>query len=303
MGDRLAIMGLSWSSGSPMAAVRRAGGPSRSEPLRDLALGFRVDEADVRRLCLGHSGPQKADDPPDCPNPPEPGSKTCTSCSVKNALFASGLHHAHTRDAAAIDPDMAVHLGQPNRLYLAAFRDGSIKVGTSTGARAQTRLLEQGAWLARFVADADDGIAVRVLEDLVTADLGLPQSVAITRKLRGLDSPNDDRAILDELTTVERMVHRVIEDLGDPRVLAASEPWVNPATDDSNFRKLHRYPHRLDQGAHQLDLVTALGRAAVFARPGGTDLFVADLGQIFGLEIELSATAETEDVVVQDSLF
>ena len=48
---------------------------------------------------------------------------------------------------------MAAYLSHPHRLYLAAFRDGSIKVGTTRGSSGHTRLIEQGAWLAAYVAE------------------------------------------------------------------------------------------------------------------------------------------------------
>lgn len=300
--QRSVMLGMSWATGEPLARVRRPEQPlAEPEPLRGLSLAYEVPDGGPRH-CIGHSGARSRDEPLDCPNKPEAGSRTCTSCSVKDAMYASSLHHAHTRARAAIDPDVAEHLRQPNRLYLAAFRDGSIKVGTSTAARAETRLLEQGAWVARFVATTTDGYSVRDLEDRITIDVGLTQAVAIGRKLDGLAQPRVDQWLHEQLDIWTAAAHDVLAVMQDPRLTAVEEPWLNPAAEADVWRSVHRYPQPLDRGSHVLDIVDVCGRAIAFRRHRGDDVFVADLRSLFGVEFG-PLEAEPEAVAVQDALF
>ena len=188
----LVVLGSSWGDAGCDLRVRRRGQDSFLVPAVGLELNFRVDPGAARH-CIGHHAPKRNDGRyVECHNPPRPGEKTCVSCAVADAEFAADLHHAHTRPADQIHESVRQHLQRTNILYLAAFRDGSIKVGTSTGTRRHTRLIEQGAWRAIEVAEVSDGFAVRRLEDLVTERLTLPQAVATTRKLRGMVSPRGD---------------------------------------------------------------------------------------------------------------
>ncbi len=300
----LTILGLTWSTGEPMVRLRRGDEPSSLFPVVGMNLTYRVDPDGVRR-CIGHTGAKKRDEPIDCPNTPEAGSKTCTSCSVKNALFAGSLHHSHLRGEGSADPEMAAHLAQPNRVYLAAFRDGSVKVGTSTTKRADTRLAEQGAWMARFVADTENGIAVRQLEDLITSRLGLTQSVTITRKLTGLAQPRTDDWLNGVLLRHAEQVRELIRSLDGTDVSSvtpADAAWSNPALIAGDWPTVHRYPHRLSAGSHEVCARSAVGSAIAFTRPGSTDTFVADVRQLFGVPL-LIGEAAPEPVTVQDSLF
>ena len=187
---RRVILGVSWVDDHPLVRVRDQHTiASELVPLIGLDLCHRA-LADSPRICIGHK-PLRSGGASyvDCRQAPQPGGRTCRSCAVAEATFASNLHHAHTKESIGVDPDIAAHLRQPNLLYLAAFRDGSTKVGTSTEKRLHTRLAEQGAWVARVVAWTPDGITVRLLEDLVTKRLELPQAVSASRKLGGLTQP------------------------------------------------------------------------------------------------------------------
>ncbi len=296
----LTVVGLTWGTGEPMVRLRRGDEPSSLYPVRGMELSFRIDPDGARR-CIGHSAVRSRDEPIDCPNSPEAGSKTCTSCSVKDALFAGSLHHAHLRHETSTDPTMSAHLSQPNRLYLAAFRDGSVKVGTSTRTRAHTRLAEQGAWIARFVADASDGIAVRHLEDHITRELALPQSITMTRKLLGLVEPRADDWLHGLLLRHAERVRELVRGVGSG-VEPADDAWSNPASLSGDWPKVHRYPHSLASGSHVLSITDAVGRAVAFTRSQSADTFVADLRQLFGQPLIIGG-AEPAPVTVQDSLF
>ena len=253
--------------------------------------------------CIGHKPfRDRTIDWVDCDRTPLHEGHTCDRCAANNATFASQLHHAHTRGAGELDAAVRSHLEQANNLYLAAFRDGSIKVGTSTAPRLHTRLSEQGAWAARIVASTTDGFAVRTLEDRVTVDLGLPQSVSVRRKLDGLVQPISNEQLTKELDRWSSAVHTLIEEHGDNRVTPTSDSWNSPVAHDPTFRHVHAYPLKLQSGAHDVELVAASGRVVVLKRPGADDRFVADLRPLFGLEITIDEV-EPDELTVQDSLF
>ncbi|WP_256127635.1 hypothetical protein [Arthrobacter sp. SDTb3-6] len=84
---------------------------------------------------------------------------------------------------------LKAYLAQPHWLYVATFADGTVKVGTASQRSKWSRLAEQGAIVARYVAHARDGSVVRVLEDAVSAGLGLTQFVRGTAKFAALLQP------------------------------------------------------------------------------------------------------------------
>ena len=324
---RQVILGTTWAAHEPHLRLRRAEsarlaetvhdaktdggssaipliGKSVLEPLRGFVLGYRLSDGADRR-CLGHVPFRRGHgDYHDCANNPEPGSRRCERCMIVEATFASNLHHAHTRGSGELDPAIVEHLGQPNQLYLAAFRDGSLKVGTTTAARRDKRLAEQGAWRALIVADADDGYIVREIEDRVTEELSLSQAVNVRRKIAGLVSPVGDDQLDAQLRSAATDVHALIEQMNSPRLRPVDEPilWTNPAADDLADTKLYDYPLPLDRGSHDLVFTNAVGRVAIAQRAGGDDHFAIDLQGLFGYELELGDFGSGE-IAIQDSLF
>lgn len=304
MPDSIVALGTTWSSWDDGGPAIRIGPPHRAtselRPLIGLSLNYRADP-DRGRRCLGHvpfrpgSGGYH-----DCVNPPLAGGRKCDRCAVVDATLASNLHHAHTRGVGELDPDIARSLDRPNMLYVAGFRDGSIKVGTTTESRHPVRLLEQGAWRAVVVGNAPDGYAVRRAEDAVTAELGLSQSVAIGRKLAGLEHPIDDAELAARLDAASERVGRLLDGGGD--VAVEPRPWAFPVTDPGRWSGLRTYPLALDRGQHHLDVVDACGRAIVFRRPDLPDRFVADVGQLFGVALDVGEYTPDE-LFLQDSLF
>ncbi len=237
----------------------------------------------------------------DCDNAPLPDGRTCDRCAASDATFASQLHHAHTRGRAELDRAVLEHLDKANELYLAVFRDGSIKVGTSTAPRLQTRLTEQGAWMARVVATASDGFAVRSIEDRVTATLGLQQSVSMSRKIRGLVHPVPDAQLDRELDIWTGRVHELVDSGGDDRLTSVSVPWLAPNSRTVPTRLL-AYPRDPASGAHALDFVDAVGRAVICRQPDGGDHFVLDAQKLYGFELDVG-THTPDELTIQDSLF
>ncbi len=301
--SRRVLLGVSWDDGDARVRLRDDDDTaSRLVPLAGLQLNSRA-LPDSPRRCIGRVPVRRTGvEYHDCVQAAEPGGRTCVSCSVAEANLASSLHHAHTRDRADIDPAVDEHLRQPNVLYLAAFRDGSTKVGTSTERRLAKRLVEQGAWLATVVAGAADGYAVRDVEDRVTSALGIPQSVSVGRKLDGMASPRPEAQLAELLAEQGRQVRALVVGGDDGRLSPTDQAWSFPGQDDPVWDGLHRYPLRLDSGQHDLEVLAACGRLVAVRRPGSDDTFVADLGQLFGVELELG-DYESDELAVQDRLF
>ena len=168
---------------------RRAGAPGAFTELTldaGTRLGFRV--AADGKSCLGHSkvhGPADRDHVP-CPaQAPAARGSQCERCFV---LDDSRLIHDFHR-GGRVPPGLRAYLMQPHWLYIATFAGGASKVGTASHLRKWHRLAEQGAVVARYVARADDGRVVRILEDMVTRDAGLPQQVRSAAKAAALAGP------------------------------------------------------------------------------------------------------------------
>ncbi len=306
----LVLLGSVWDETGCRVRLRRPGRPSMLVPAVGLELRYRVPD-DQPRHCLGHHSPKRNDgEYLDCDNRPQEGQATCVRCAVADAQFAADLHHAHTRPRNELDPAVLRHLRRANVLYVAAFRDGSLKIGTSTGTRRHVRLAEQGAWRAIEVAEVADGFAVRRLEDLVTSDLGLPQAVATSRKLKGMVAPRPDGDLDRALAEATKAVHELLDSAGGRDVgpaTATAEPWTNPGAGETWWRRPLRYPSPIDAGAHHLRIEAMCGRVAALSRPGGVgadanDVFVDDLGRLWGRELELG-DVEPDELLVQDTLF
>lgn len=269
-------------------------------PLVGKRLCYRV--ADAPLACLGHTV-RTADgrEYVECPNPVEKG-RLCERCRAAENVAAASLHQAHRIGRGAVDARTAAHLEQPHRLYLAGFRDGSVKVGTTAGRSGGVRLAEQGAWVARYVALAADGFAVRELEDLVTEKLGIAQAVSVSRKVAGMVTPHRDEDLEADLTSRALDVGGLIDALGDTRFEFSSEAWRNPAASDPEWDDVVRYPLGLDSGSHDLMVRGVVGRVILAERPGSSESFVADLGPLFGIPIEFGSF-EPDEVSVQGALF
>ncbi len=272
----------------------RLAGPSKAALSEKVCLGHRA---------FGGNGAVYMD----CLRQPKPGTKKCVRCSLHDVAFAANVHHAHTKDRRDIDQKFAKHLDQPNRLYLAAFRDGSIKVGTSTKHRSQQRLAEQGAWIAHFVAEATDGFVVREMEDLVTEFVGISQAVSVRRKLAGLLSPQSDVSLRKSIVGYAAKISGLVSALGDDRLFGDDSGWSFPGRARGAWQAPIRYPLDLGAGSHDLEVIDACGRIVALKRrrPDGAfepETFLADIGQLYGLVLELGDFL-SDEIAVQSSLF
>lgn len=302
------LLESSWAGPEPAVRVRRDGErTSHHIPLLGLQLQYQLDDQS-KRFCLGHRAfGSKGSEYIDCLRPPKPGAKKCVRCAVHDATFASNIHHAHTKDRSGIDRFFAQHLAKPNVLYLAAFRDGSIKVGTSTEERMNHRLAEQGAWVAQIVARSDDGFVVREIEDLVTEFVGLAQAVSARRKLAGFLQPVADASLEQVLATHAVKVVGLVDALNDERLTSMNQGWQFPTRSDPAWQSPVRYPLAVDSGSHHLTVVAACGRTLGCQRqlPDGTiesETYLVDVGDLYGKQL-LLGQFDSDEVSLQKSLF
>lgn len=276
---------------------------STSRIIDPLGLKLTYDAHAQRRHCPGHNPFRDPSvDWLDCDNTPLEGSHKCDRCTAHDATYASYLHHAHVRGAGELPTVLQNQLARENFLYVAGFRDGSIKIGTSTASRIETRLAEQGAWRAAIVASATSGIIVREVEAAVTSELGIGQSVSVRRKLKGLVSPVDDDALLKQIDWAASKVHDLIDGEPTERISRRDDRWTSPVIDHNAWTQAVDYPAKLSSGTHSIDVLTMSGRIAAFRRPGLDDVFLADLGALIGVELEVT-TAEPAPLTIQSSLF
>lgn len=194
---------------------------------------------------------------------------------------------------------MAEFMNWPNVVYLAAFADGSVKVGTSRRERIETRLLEQGAWLSVIVAEVTDGYQVRRLEDLLSHKFDLSQSVSVRRKQAGLVNPRPSDLLSADL---DRWVERVTPFVDDFGATTIARRWEHPDRRELEQRRLLAYPADPTVGPHDLGLAGSVGRIGLAQRADAADWFIFDLGVLFGLELDWGDHGSTP-LVIQDSLF
>jgi hypothetical protein len=316
---RYLVHGVFWDGAQPGSpegpgSVRRDGGTpvmrlqdpagGFSELTLDAGsrLGFRV--AVEGKFCLGHHrvhGPASRDHVL-CPaKAPAARGGQCERCFV---VDDSRLIHDFHR-GGGVPPGLRAYLMQQHWLYVATFANGASKVGTASNLRKWNRLAEQGAVVARYVARADDGRVVRLLEDMLTRDAGLPQQVRSAAKAAALVAP----APAVELDALNRQL------AGDARALlvragvegfeVVDERWVRPGLADRACTPAarHSYPHDLTAGTHGFRIAAVSGSIAVAALDGAELEFVVNLSQLKARTIELGNHYGSDVPAVQESLF
>ncbi|ORI18413.1 hypothetical protein BJI47_19325 [Rhodococcus sp. 1168] len=190
---------------------------------------------------------------------------------------------------------------QPHWLYIATFANGVHKVGTAADTRKWARLAEQGAICARYVAWAADGKVVRVLEDRVTEQLQVRQSVRSSVKAAALALPVDT-ARLDAATM--RLADRVRDSLAPP-VGEDTYRTVDESWQVAGFRELATgnrvcYPSDLTTGSHGFTVRACIGQAAVVDVDGAS--YVVDLHELKGRRVRFGDHESTLPAV-QSALF
>ena len=91
--------------------------------------------------------------------------------------------------------------------------------------RIETRLLEQGAIHAVLVVETPDGITVRLLEDLITEELGIGQAISIRKKIDGLLNPLVRDSLQKELKILLGKVKDCILTSGITEITEIATTW------------------------------------------------------------------------------
>jgi len=219
------------------------------------------------------------------------------------------MHDFHR--GGSVPTGLRAYLMQPHWLYVATFANGATKVGTASAPRKWNRLAEQGAVHASYVAHAEDGRVVRVLEDVVTREVGLVQQIRSASKAAGLVEPRSGV----ELVALNRQhagrVRGLLGGLAMTGYEVVEEEWERPAAAEricgAGTGLRHPYPSTFDGGGHGLRIHSLSGAIALAGLPdaSGNDVegsFVADLGALKGRKIEMGPYL-TDIPALQDSLF
>lgn len=206
--------------------------------------------------------------------------RQCAQCAADDQFrFA---HHAHR--GGYLPAPLADYLRSPHYVYIATFADGSSKVGTAVHHRKVGRLDEQGPMAATYVVDAPDGLAARVLEDLVTDRLGLTQFKHRSSKLSALLRYTGQAQIHEQH---HQVVSKALDLLAAEPADVICEAWDPPAPQRDLLTTLDQhpvsaYPHPLTEGDHCLTVRAMAGAMAVVSVNDDDTPFLSDLGALAG---------------------
>lgn len=313
----LLVRGVVWDHGGAHLALSTTDGTQERLSLREgTELRFRVLTAPSARHCLGYStvhGPRQREQFSCAEHSMAERGFQCGACFARDDFRY--LHDIHRSGIAP--PGMQAYVDQDHWLYVATFADGTCKVGTASDRSKFSRLAEQGAVAARYVAWAQDGRIVRHLEDAVTAHLGLGQAVRSSTKFAALANPLPPAEVDGiNVSTAER-VRQLLDGAGHlngygamnsgdgpPEANTVDEKWIRPAAAGAvcESRRAIAYPHDLAAGSHGLKLKAVHGS---FARADidESDIgFLVDLGRLKGKQIEFGQYSSAVPAV-QESLF
>ncbi|WP_375432626.1 hypothetical protein [uncultured Friedmanniella sp.] len=307
--DVLLVLGLSWSE--RQAALRVSAPPTGAVhrlPLLGCRLGFTTVAPGP--YCTGWHDL----------DPVHGGWRPCraqrlatTSGQCADCALLDQFRFVHQGHLGGYVPAALEHvLTAPHRLYLATFADGFTKVGTSVEHRRTARIDEQGAVIADYVAAAVDGRLVREAEDLVTAELDVPQHRRRAAKVAALAHPAPRARVVERHAETVAQVAALLDRAGfGPGLVPLQERWAPPAAMGALAAEPPSgswldYPHDLRVGAHGLDVEACAG-PAVLARTGpdvgaGTLRYLVDLGRLTGARIVLGDVTSPE-AEVQETLF
>lgn len=306
----LLCRGVAWPAepGTPSLALRDENDEARNITLDGgVELGFAVLPG---RWCLGHQLIHDRTRRTQVPCPTGAEVHRGTQCGPCEAADQSRAMHDFHRSGRA-GAGLRDYLMQEHWLYVASFAHGISKIGTAASPSKWRRLAEQGAVSARYVGLAADGAQVRILEDLVTRELGFTQQVRAQSKIRGLLDSKTSLAALDgatsERATLVREFLASLPNAGPETFRVIDEPWVAPAQSAAllegwDANALQPYPADLSGGGHGFAVLAVLGQGLGVRLGGAPDLFVADASLLKGRKIVLGHYV-TESPAVQSALF
>ncbi|PPK63355.1 DUF2797 domain-containing protein [Actinokineospora auranticolor] len=292
--------GITWATGDPrLLLAPLPDGPLVYAEIMNQRLGFA---SGTGRWCTGRY--RFVDtvrvEALACPDRAQAGQNDqCPRCLGQDEFrFA----HQYHRDGNVPDA-LRRYMDQPHWLYLATFADGATKVGTAAEPRKHSRLNEQGALFATYLTTTPDGRTVRFLEDAITRDLRMPQTVRATTKLKAL-------ANLTNLAAAgaahDQHVTRAADALTATGNQTVLEKWAPPA-EGARLRVAGRaralYPHDLQDGEHGFTVTSCVGTQVLTTLTGDDETdYVLDLGTLKGRRIALGPFT-SPGAAVQSSLF
>ncbi|MET1034817.1 MAG: DUF2797 domain-containing protein [Arthrobacter sp.] len=316
--------GIAWpaADGPPRLALRAldggaaTGGAAGGGEAADVVLvpGTRLAfDVVPGKWCLGHTVVHGRDSRTShaCPgrSPAERGHQ-CGPCFARE-----DTRHMHDFHRSGIAPEgLRAYLAQEHWLYVASFAHGAAKIGTAAAGGKWRRLAEQGAVAGSYVALAADGRAVRVLEDLVTRELRLGQSVRSAAKAAGLaagpgaahDAGSLAEAHAGRAASVRRLLDSAPEAAAVP-FRPVDERWDPPAAATAllagwDAGRVRPYPGSLASGSHGFTVDSVSGQVLGVRLRGSDELFAVDAGALKGRRLTRGEGA-TEAPAVQDALF
>ncbi|MFE7576926.1 DUF2797 domain-containing protein [Streptomyces sp. NPDC057521] len=296
--------GVTWAAGRPQLQLAPvAPGALAFVDIMGHRLGLRITSAE--RFCTGRyrfvSTYQVKPEP--CPRRlPTTQGDQCDWCRQGDDFrFAHQFHRGGHTPAALAD-----YMSQPHWLYIATFANQASKVGTAADPRKRSRLDEQGALFATYLAKSVDGRTIRQLEDSITRHLGIGQSVRGAAKVAALTNPSGLRAAQN---AHEGAVRSAVAFLKGLEITPVLEAWPMPdeghglrTTVGSGERVL--YPFSLREGEHGFTVESCIG-SQVLARPDRPDngvSYVLDLAALKGCRLVLGSYS-SPNVVIQTALF
>lgn len=299
------VRGISWTPAGPSLSLTTDDGGARLPLLPGQWLRFEVLSGDgvPARFCLGFTRVEESGQPEHIPCPSGQGAERgfqCGACFAKDQLRL--MHDFHRSGQGS--PGLKAYLSQQHWLYIATFADGTTKVGTASERSKWSRLAEQGALVARYVARAQDGAVVRHLEDAVSTNLPPTQFVRGAAKFAALLQPRPPLHLEQTNKAMADVVRQYVAGLALEGFEPVDEQWVRSDISETVAVPSRRtaYPQSLDSGQHGMLLDSMLGPTALATLDNVDGEFLVDLGALKGRKIRLG-DFQTDIPALQESLF
>jgi hypothetical protein len=301
--------GVGWRTGVPCLDVADITSTEVAHiPLADRFLGFRA--ASSHRYCTGRYTFSQGTDTELVPCPDSAVAAKggqCAACAARDEFRF--VHHYHTggHSSAAL----VRYMSQQHWVYIATFADGSSKVGTAADLRKKSRLDEQGAVIASYIARAADGKLARYVEDSVTSVGGVAQAKSRTAKLGALARPlslqrveGEHRAVLDGVAPLVDGYAQNSRGLAALRESWQPAPGIKAIVADPPTGGWPIYTHDISVGEHGLYIEACCGQTAlVHTEVDDNPLrYLVDLGKLKGMRLTVGEFSSPGSAV-QSALF
>jgi hypothetical protein len=276
---------VTWSTGMPTLLMAAPTGQLEHLPIVGTDIGLMITSAE--RYCTGRyrfSGMYDVE-PVACPHRAQvAGGSQCPACLGQDEFrFAHQAHQGgHPR------PALDTYLGQPHWLYIATFARSVSKVGTAAAPRKASRLNEQGPLFATYIAQSPDGRAVRHLEDALSRELGLAQTVRRGTKIAALTEPGRIPTVVEHMNVVAKAVAA----LTDWGTVCNPHEWAPPTESlalmpPQPVQDRVIYPHDLRQGTHGFHIESCLGSTVLACLTANSDptKYIVDLSVMKGRRV------------------